>query len=495
MCPSSNVSDQSQSDSQTDSQSDSQHTVLKQQQDRQTNAHNHDQKHRLHGHEPPKSAVVPHWDSYSAILVHAASGGMRSFLISFALRGGITLAIRLFRVLRGKDLLRKAILSFFNSDSHRFARMVGSFSFIWKLINNSLTRYRSVSCPPNTPMSPATTARLSKTNGAIAGAVAGLAILFETPDNRIAYSQQFFMRSMQAGYNALSSREIFVFPHGDTILFSIACGSIMYAYVMHPTTIPKSYYSWMVKTARVPGDILDFHRINVKNWESQTDLVVSTSKIDTLLKKFNANKDARPFLMSYLDGHNGTMPTCPCKLLHPSDILCARYGALLWVKVFWGILPVHGSLNGVPLLLLKTKSFLNNPKSHAIRVLTSSLRSSAFLATFVYLFQTGICLIRKMRPNTPDFRYIYHILGAMAGLAVLLEHPSRRTELAMYCLPKGIQSLYTLLINRGRMVSLKGLDVIGACCAMSVLMGVYQVEPHQMSFMMYRLMRGILGTY
>ncbi|KAJ1343033.1 hypothetical protein BSLG_002059 [Batrachochytrium salamandrivorans] len=360
---------------------------------------------------------------------------MRSFLISFALRGGITLAIRLFRVLRGKDLLRKAILSFFNSDSHRFARMVGSFSFIWKLINNSLTRYRSVSCPPNTPMSPATTARLSKTNGAIAGAVAGLAILFETPDNRIAYSQQFFMRSMQAGYNALSSREIFVFPHGDTILFSIACGSIMYAYVMHPTTIPKSY------------------------------------------------------------GHNGTMPTCPCKLLHPSDILCARYGALLWVKVFWGILPVHGSLNGVPLLLLKTKSFLNNPKSHAIRVLTSSLRSSAFLATFVYLFQTGICLIRKMRPNTPDFRYIYHILGAMAGLAVLLEHPSRRTELAMYCLPKGIQSLYTLLINRGRMVSLKGLDVIGACCAMSVLMGVYQVEPHQMSFMMYRLMRGILGTY
>ncbi|KAH6560968.1 hypothetical protein BASA62_010131 [Batrachochytrium salamandrivorans] len=102
MCPSSNVSDQSQSDSQTDSQSDSQHTVLKQQQESQTNAHNHDQKHRLHGHEPPKSAVVPHWDSYSAILVHAASGGMRSFLISFALRGGITLAIRLFRVLRGK---------------------------------------------------------------------------------------------------------------------------------------------------------------------------------------------------------------------------------------------------------------------------------------------------------------------------------------------------------------------------------------------------------
>ncbi|KAH6567936.1 hypothetical protein BASA62_005762 [Batrachochytrium salamandrivorans] len=480
MCPSSNVSDQSQSDSQTDSQSDSQHTVLKQQQESQTNAHNHDQKHRLHGHEPPKSAVVPHWDSYSAILVHAASGGMRSFLISFALRGGITLAIRLFRVLRGKDLLRKAILSFFNSDSHRFARMVGSFSFIWKLINNSLTRYRSVSCPPNTPMSPATTARLSKTTALLLGAVAGLAILFETPDNRIAYSQQFFMRSMQAGYNALSSREIFVFPHGDTILFSHCM------WVYHVCLRDASYHN---------SKVILFLDGQKQNWESQTDLVVSTSKIDTLLKKFNANKDARPFLMSYLDGHNGTMPTCPCKLLHPSDILCARYGALLWVKVFWGILPVHGSLNGVPLLLLKTKSFLNNPKSHAIRVLTSSLRSSAFLATFVYLFQTGICLIRKMRPNTPDFRYIYHILGAMAGLAVLLEHPSRRTELAMYCLPKGIQSLYTLLINRGRMVSLKGLDVIGACCAMSVLMGVYQVEPHQMSFMMYRLMRGILGTY
>ena len=52
-----------------------------------------------------KPTAPPKWNSYAAILRHATTGGIRSFLIAFALRGGVTFAIRLFRVFRRKQVL------------------------------------------------------------------------------------------------------------------------------------------------------------------------------------------------------------------------------------------------------------------------------------------------------------------------------------------------------------------------------------------------------
>nr|KAJ3413032.1 hypothetical protein HK105_002190 [Polyrhizophydium stewartii] len=405
------------------------------------------------------------------------------------------------------DSLLTAIKTFFGPESHRFARMSGAFAFLWKLINNALHKYRADAGLGDS-------ATHSKANGAIAGAVAGLAILFESEDNRIGFSQQLFMRSMQAGYNALHARNLLHIPHGDTLLFSAACASIMYAYIMHPTTIPKSYYSWMVRTARVPADILQFNRTSVKAWQHHAGaastaaeaaaslpapdfakLQVDRAELSRVLTRYKAPAAVGEFLDAYLGRHAGTMPTVPCKLVHCSDISCVRYNAALWFKVFWNILPVYVSLNGVPLMLFKTKALMENPRLNLFRALKSSARSSTFLAFFVFLFQSGICLQRNARPNTRDSRFYYYLLGAISGLTVLLEHPSRRVELAMYTLPKGIQSLYTVLINRGNMVPLYGVDVVASCVAMAVIMSVYQVEPHQMSPLLYRTMRAVIGTY
>ena len=43
----------------------------------------------------------------------------------------------------------------------------------------------------------------------------------------------------------------------------------------------------------------------------------------------------------------------------------------------------------------------------------------------------------------------YYINGFMGGLAVLLEHKSRRIELAMYCAPRALESLWNSLAKRG----------------------------------------------
>jgi hypothetical protein len=86
-------------------------------------------------------------------------------------------------------------------------------------------------------------------------------------------------------------------------------------------------------------------------------------------------------------------------------------------------------------------------------------------------------------------------MGAITGLSILFEQKSKRSELAMYVLPKGIQSLYTLLVSNRIISSISHLDIIGSSMAMSIIMALYQKEPHQLSSLMYKVMKGVLGTY
>lgn len=78
-------------------------------------------------------------------------------------------------------------------NSARIGLVVAGFSFIWKFVNNTLELL---------------TKRQSKTNGAIAGALAGVCIIFETAENRKEYVQQLTMRALLAGKNALKQRNV-----------------------------------------------------------------------------------------------------------------------------------------------------------------------------------------------------------------------------------------------------------------------------------------------
>lgn len=57
--------------------------------------------------------------------------------------------------------------------------MFGSFSFLWKSVNNGLRLYRK---------------KDDRLNGLISGAVAGLSILFEKEERRIDLAQQLLVR-------------------------------------------------------------------------------------------------------------------------------------------------------------------------------------------------------------------------------------------------------------------------------------------------------------
>lgn len=59
-----------------------------------------------------------------------------------------------------------------------------------------------------------------------------------------------------------------------------------------------------------------------------------------------------------------------------------------------------------------------------------------------------------------DHKLVYWIAGGMAALSVLLEKKARRSELALYVLPRAGDSLWYILVNRHLLPDIKNAEVL-----------------------------------
>jgi hypothetical protein len=416
----------------------------------------------------------PEWQSWKEIVSHSVLGSMKSFLIAFSLRGGVGFIIRIIAVFKQKITLLDAFKASIGIETQRFAKMISLFSFLWKLISNGLLYQTGI---------------YSKRNGAIAGAIAGLAVLIETPENRITIGQQFFMRSMQAGKHALKQRNLIAIPHGDTLLFCIASASIMFAYTMYPLTIPREYYRWIVTHGRVPQQMVEMNREIAFGSPS-----FEFSGLALQQAKYAPSFENKALLKSFVEKYGGRLPFVPCSLLHPHTTHCTKYCSYVWLKTFVEMFPVYGALNVIPLLVLRTNTFIKEPLQCTKRMVRNTIQSSSFISTFVFLFQSGLCLHRNVS-TSKEPKYLFYFLGGLTGLSILVEQKQKRAELAMYVLPKGLQSFYELAVDNGVLLRIPALDIIGTCSAFSIIMSLIQKEPHQLSPLLYKLIRLIVGVY
>jgi hypothetical protein len=286
----------------------------------------------------PKAEIetikIPNWKNYQEIIIHSLKGSSRAFFITCSIKSLVTMVLRLIRKKISLYHFKDAI-----SSSLPFAKMVGSFTLIWKLVSNILYFH---------------TKRVSKLNGCIAGSLASLSLLFETRQNRVTYVQQFFMRSMQAGKNAMKYRDIPTVPHGDSIIFAFSCASILYAYAFRPDSLPRVYYQWMLKKAMVPKAALIMHAEHNTLQEVQGQLYkVDVEKIKNVLLKTGASPANTKRMMAYVKENNGSMPGYNCASFHPKINSCSKHAAYLFSRTFCDMIPVYGALNLIPLIFFK----------------------------------------------------------------------------------------------------------------------------------------------
>jgi hypothetical protein len=105
-------------------------------------------------------------------------------------------------------------------------------------------------------------------------------------------------------------------------------------------------------------------------------------------------------------------------------------------------LPVYGTVFGVAALFRARKS-LQQPTATAQHVLMSTLRSTTFLSSFVAACMALVCFTRRAMPR--EMSWAYWMLAFVASGTIYIERKSRRAELALYVLPRALDSAHLCL--------------------------------------------------
>ena len=138
--------------------------------------------------------------------------------------------------------------------------------------------------------------------------------------------------------------------------------------------------------------------------------------------------------------------------------------------------------------------FTFSPVGQLRKSLKAALRSTFFISFLICTFKSGMCSYFSIFPTWRNKLFVYP-MAFISALWIFLEQKSKRVELAIFVLPKAVQSLYMIMIDSGFICDLPGIEIFATSFSMSVIMSLYQLEPHNISQLLYKVMRATIGTY
>jgi len=331
--------------------------------------------------------------------------------------------------------------------------------------------------------------------------------MFEKRARRIAIGQQMFVRGLQGSYNALAAKYGFNVPYGAVWLFSIACSQIMYGFLLRPDTLPKAYISWIDQAGQIPVKAVAINRDLVREGS------FNISDIDQLLSNPELHLKNRTVLLARREMATGSPPNygdpyAGCAAIHPKRFSCRKDALIRFYEVWKWVFPVYGALHFVPVLLFRRARFVKDPLNMFLRTLWGSSRSSAFLGAFVMIYEASYCFKHYLYENLRDLDLLptkvlsllvskgsFATLGFLAGLSLLIEDPRRRAELAMYVLPKSLESAWSTARGKGYVMGTGDLgEALLTAIGMGMVMRTYQHDPHNLSGIVRRILYQFVGT-
>ncbi|WVR06354.1 hypothetical protein IAU60_003385 [Kwoniella sp. DSM 27419] len=453
--------------------------------------------------------VLPRDSERASVL--AAKRGLRSFLLAFSVRAGVNVLITLFRNIRSKKL-RLALFrhAIFGSEPFRFGAMIGTFTFL-----NTLTLHILRLAPPVSyyrrrlkngiwnkptfgPPEREGDEGERRWQAAVAGAVGSLGLLWETAGRRTGVAQQMFVRGLQASYNQYTPRFGIHIPHGDLLVFGACCGQIMFAWLLSPETIPREYSAWILQASRVPDFAVLANRTAVRQNTIDPALVqrALTHKAITPSNR----KALEDFVLKLKDGLRPA--AVPCEMVHPWVDSCADTNFRRFFAVFRFMLPVYSALHLIPMLVLRRHHVKRDPLRMIARAIWGITRSCSFLGVFVFIYQVLFCFRTQSIEQgwgASWFRAAlkrketFWLVGFSTCLSLLVEEKKRRAELAMYVLPRALESAWSSARRKAWVPIVPFGETILGAAAMAMVMDAYKHQPAAMSGIVRRLLFQLVG--
>ncbi|XP_041021537.1 uncharacterized protein LOC121262909 [Juglans microcarpa x Juglans regia] len=426
--------------------------------------------HQHHQHCPP----CDHAAEEPSCVANAIGNLCQSFLLSYGVRVGIGILLRAFKLARRQSysslLDLKQLVSekdlIVREEACRIGLFFGGFTGSFHALRCLLRKLRK----KETPL-----------NAILAGSVAGLSILaLEDSNRRRTLALYLLARLAQCAYNSAKSKNKFQgshWRHGDSLLFALACAQVMYAFVMRPESLPKSYQDFIQKTGPVAQPVYKAVRDSCRGYP------VDVFSLSTYLSdRRNSNYGKLEEFPSIV----------PCSVIHPDTNSCLAHNANATSATFRKTFPLYFSLTFVPFVVLHLQKFMDAPARTCGLAVKGSVRSTAFLSAFVGIFQGVICMHRKVASK--DHKLVYWVAGGVAALSVLLEKKARRGELALYVLPRAGDSLWYILVNRHLLPNFRNAEVFLFCFCMGGIMYYLEHEPETMAPFLRGLIRRFLAS-
>ncbi|RLN96407.1 hypothetical protein BBJ28_00015593 [Nothophytophthora sp. Chile5] len=425
-------------------------------------------------------------ESLGQELLEALRLGTSNFLLAYNTRAGIAALLRVLKLLQKREfaaatdlrqLLDERHLSF-RVEALRLGLFLGWFTGGYRGLQALLPVLLRRILPQKHPQHETRVRELSAVGS---GAIAALALGFVDAKRRRSLALYALTRALQCGYNTAKRQQRWHFwgsdwRFGDALLFALSSAQVMYAYVMRPKTLPPEYFRFIQRTGPVELETLELVQ------QTNRKLPISTATFQHLL-------DRKPGIP-----RDFPLPTSlvPCRIVHCDADSCLTGAALCFKRAFLKTFPLYLSLFIVPGIVIHFKRFLRTPFSSLARSTLNATRSNCFLASFVSLYLALICLHRRV--VSKDHRFIYYLCGLGASTTILMEPKSRRSELALYVLPRAIDSLAMILHDRGIFSGFAYGEVALFSASMSVMMYCYEHEKEAMSPFVYSTMKRFLQT-
>ncbi|GAA5877652.1 hypothetical protein JCM1840_004967 [Sporobolomyces johnsonii] len=428
------------------------------------------------------------------VFAHALRGGIRSLLLGSSLRAFVNLVIVLLRMTRKRGLAPKLVLhALFGQDTIRFGAMLGLFSFLYKWTLHTLRLYN---------FGPKGAGNEEVWHAAIAGAVSGMSVWAEKPSRRVTIGQQMFVRGLQGHYNILKGRGIIRIKNVSVLVFGFSCAQIMYSWLMAPEALPSGYRRWITNASRVSEPCLPVNLSAYRNGRFDPEVARKTMEWGRGATGQNAAL-IEAYAQRAEKGEFGP-PFAPCFTVHPWKDTCTATAIDRWQNVFRWIAPVYAGLHVIPPIILRRNVFLKDPKAALLKSFLGTLRSCSFLATFVTLFQGLVCLQRniwdKFHGRIPAWleaiimhKSYYWFSGFATCLSLFIEERKRRRELAMYVLPRGLESFWSVLRRRSYVPFVPGGEVLLTSVGLSMVMSTYQSSPEMLSGLVRSILYQFIG--
>ncbi|KAF7731948.1 hypothetical protein EC973_007779 [Apophysomyces ossiformis] len=431
-------------------------------------------------------------------------GFVKAFVAAFSVK---YLVAVLPLLLTGKVFKRPSLLK----------RMAGRDTFFFALfLSTFLSSYKGILCSLR---------RLRQTddrlNAFLAGTVAGLALILDRNKRRrqslmlylftrsLQFSGAWIMKQWSAhrqtkrrkelaelketvdnqGFDPRQPRELLIKKKWDDQLakflqrwagvgvMMLASTQIIYSFICHPDTLPKSYYAFLLSHIGWKASFGDM-AYPLSNVVSDTFRRVSREggpmslPSDTMSREFIA-EHISPNIATIIPA-NAKHKYTVCALQHPLYDNCAYSEVMVFQSEFLRALKLYVPLNLIMTLIFRSGQIKTRPMHVLSKFSSSCMRSALFLSMYVTIALAVPCTLRRVLGK--EKHVIYLLTGAAAGSMTFIEARGRQLELGLYCLPRALESLWKLLVKNGYMHNIPNGEVLLFMASMGTVMTLYQHE-------------------